>query len=99
MTQKYPEYFGVKMAVQTFLGLENCNVLGMNGLKDCLVQTFCWKSPNILLVSDKNVVYNQRFLLKSAVYKQHFLQESVGCNQHFCIFAGQMKILPWKHYL
>ena len=44
--QNYHFCHAVERAVQTFLALENCNILGMNGLKDCLGQTFLGKAQN-----------------------------------------------------
>ena len=40
--QNYRVWQAIERTFQTFLGVKNCNSLGMNGLKNCLVQTFCW---------------------------------------------------------
>ena len=40
MTQRYRVWQAVKRAVQTFFGVEKCNIMVMSVLKDCLVQTF-----------------------------------------------------------
>jgi hypothetical protein len=39
--------YEVERTFQTYLGLEKCNILGMNWLNKGLFQTFCWKSPKI----------------------------------------------------
>ena len=48
--QNYHLCQAVERAVQTFSGLENCNVLGMNMLKVGLVQAFTERSPRDLAI-------------------------------------------------
>ena len=74
MGQNYRICHEIKRPFQTFSLVEKCKLLIIKCLNASTFQTFCWKSPEILLFLNKYVAYNQQFFAKSVAYNQQLRQ-------------------------